>query len=153
MAIEQALLDEYSDPELDHKPAHLDKRGGAYYSEAAAALMTDLVRGEGAVHVVNVPNRGAIPGLPDDVVVEVSAVIGPNGPEPVAVPPLRADMDALIRLVKDFELLTVQAAVDGDEEAALRALVTNPLGPAMSNATEVWAALQEANAGWLGRLG
>ena len=69
------------------------------------------------------------------------------------VPPLRADMDALIRLVKDFELLTVQAAVEGDEEAALRALATNPLGPSMSNVTEVWAALREANAGWLGRLG
>ncbi len=153
MAIEQALLDEYADPNLDHKPAHLEKRGGAYYSEAAAALMADLVRGDGALHVVNVPNRGAIPGLPDDVVVEVAAAIGPNGPEPVPVPPLRADMDALIRLVKDFELLTVQAAVEGDEEAALRALATNPLGPSMSNVTEVWAALREANAGWLGRLG
>jgi 6-phospho-beta-glucosidase len=102
---------------------------------------------------VNVPNHGAIPGLPDDVVVEVSAAIGSSGPRPLAVPALRADVAALVRTVKDFELLTVQAAVEGDEEAALRALVTNPLGPDMSRAHEVWAALKEQNAGWLGALG
>ncbi|MFM7686228.1 MAG: 6-phospho-beta-glucosidase [Actinomycetota bacterium] len=153
MAIEQALLQEYADPELDHKPAHLEQRGGAYYSEAAAALMADLVSGHGAVHVVNTPNAGAIPGLPDDVVVEVSARIGPSGPQPLPVPPLRADMDALIRVVKDFELLTVQAAVDGDEDAARLALATNPLGPSMSMVPEVWQALKDVHAGWLGRLG
>lgn len=152
MAIELALLEEYADPALDHKPAHLDQRGGAYYSEAAAALMADLVAGSRAVHVVNLPNRGAIPGLADDVVVEVSAAIGPRGPEPIPVPPLRDDMDALVRTVKDYELLTVQAAVGGDEDAALRALVTNPLGPAMSQAPAVWAALKELNAGLLGAL-
>jgi 6-phospho-beta-glucosidase len=153
MAIERALLQEYADPALDHKPEHLSKRGGAYYSEAAAALMASLACGDGSVHVVNVPNHGAIPGLPDDVVVEVSAAIGSSGPRPLAVPALRADVAALVRTVKDFELLTVQAAVEGDEEAALRALVTNPLGPDMSRAHEVWAALKEQNAGWLGALG
>ncbi len=152
MAIEQALLDEYADPALDHKPAHLEQRGGAHYSEAAAALMADLVTGSGAEHVLNVPNRGAIPGLADDVVVEVSTKVGPSGPEVITVPPLREDMDALIRTVKDYELMTVQAAVHGDEDAALRALVTNPLGPPMSLAPAVWAALREANAGMLGRL-
>lgn len=152
MAIEEALLAEYADPALDHKPAHLDQRGGAYYSEAAAALMADLVSGSGEEHVVNVPNQGAIPGLPDDVVVEVSATIGPNGATPIPVPPLRADMDALIRTVKDFELLTVQAAVEGDENAALRALVTNPIGPSMSQAPAVWAALKELNTGLLGAI-
>ncbi len=151
--IEAALLRRYADPELTEKPAELASRGGAYYSEAAAALMADLVAGTGAVHVVNTPNRGAIPGLDDDVVVEVAARIGAAGPEPLEVPPLRADMDALLRTMKDVELLTVEAAVHGDEDAALRALVTNPLGPSMSTAPAVWARLREMNAGMLGRLG
>jgi 6-phospho-beta-glucosidase len=59
----------------------------------------------------------------------------------------------LIRTMKDFELLTVDAAVHGDEEAALRALVTNPIGPPMSQAPAVWKRLKEVHAGWLGRLG
>ena len=151
--IEAALLRRYADPQLTEKPAELSSRGGAFYSEAAAALMADLVAVAGAVHVVNTPNRGAIPGLPEDVVVEVAARIGGSGPEPLPVAPLRADVDALLRTMKDVELLTVEAAVNGDEQAALRALVTNPLGPSMSSAPAVWARLCEMNAGWLGRLG
>ena len=153
MEIEDVLLAKYADPDLVEKPAELSERGGAYYSEAAAALMADLASDAGTVHVINTPNRGAIPGLPDDVVVEVSATVGANGVQPLAVDALRPDVDALLRTVKDFELLTVQAAVDGDGDAALRALVTNPLGPPMSQAPAVWKRLLEVNAGWLGRLG
>jgi 6-phospho-beta-glucosidase len=153
MAIEDALLAQYADPTLTSKPPELSERGGAYYSEAAAALMADLMSGAGTVHVVNTPNRGAIPGLPDDVVVEVSARVDSGRVTPLPVGPLRPDVDALIRTVKDFELLTVEAAVHGDEEAALRALVTNPIGPSMSQAPAVWQRLKEVHAGWLGRLG
>jgi 6-phospho-beta-glucosidase len=157
MAIEDALLIQYADPTLTQKPPELSERGGAYYSEAAAALMADLTNSatnvSGAVHVVNTPNCGAIPGLPDDVVVEVSARVGSGRVTPLPVGPLRPDVDALIRTVKDFELLTVEAAVHGDEDAALRALVTNPIGPPMSQAPAVWERLKEVHAGWLGRLG
>jgi 6-phospho-beta-glucosidase len=115
--------------------------------------MADLVADAGTVHVVNTPNRGAIPGLDDDVVVEVAAEVGAHGVRPLPVAPLRPDVDALIRTMKDVELLTITAAVDGDEEAAMRALVTHPLGPSMSQAPAVWARLKEMNAGMLGRLG
>jgi len=153
MEIEDVLLAKYADPALAEKPTELSERGGAYYSEAAAALMADMAADAGTVHVINTPNRGAIPGLPDDVVVEVSATVGARGVQPLPVGALRPDVDALLRTVKDFELLTVQAAVDGDEDAALRALVTNPLGPPMSQAPAVWKRLKEVHAGWLGRLG
>ena len=153
MDLEESLLEQYADPDLDVKPAELAERGGAYYSEAAAALMADFATGAGAIHVVNTPNRGAIPGLPGDDVVEVSAVVDASRIEPVHVPELRADVDALVRTVKDFELLTVQAAVDGDRDAAIRALVTNPLGPSITQAPRVWDRLVELNAGLLGRLG
>jgi 6-phospho-beta-glucosidase len=153
MALEESLLERYADPDLTEKPAELAERGGAYYSEAAAALMADIATDSGAIHVVNTPNRGAIPGLPGDVVVEVSAVVDASRIEPIGVPELRADVDALVRTVKDFELLTVQAAVDGDRDAAIRALITNPLGPSITQAPRVWDRLVELNAGLLGRLG
>ena len=151
--IEAALLRQYADPALAEKPDELSQRGGAYYSEAAAALMADLATGAGTVHVVNTRNRGAIPGLSDDVVVEVSARIDAGGPVPLPVAPLRSDVDALLRTMKDVELLTVEAAVHGDPQAAMRALVTNPLGPSMSDASALWARLLEMNRGLLGRLG
>lgn len=153
MDIEEALLAQYADPELSEKPAGLSERGGAYYSEAAAALMADIASDARTVHVLNTPNRGMIPGLPGDVVVEVSVRVEGDRLEPIHVAALRPDVDALVRTVKDFELLTVQAAVDGDEEAAVRALVTNPLGPSMSVAPSLWARLKDVNEGRLGMLG
>ncbi len=152
MAIEAALLVQYADPGLSEKPAELDQRGGAYYSETAAALMADLWTDAGTVHVVNIANRGAIPGLQADAVVEVPARVTRSGIEPIATEPLRADVDALVRTVKDFELLTVAAAVDGDSDAAMLALLTNPLGPDASAAPALWSRLKEMNRGLLGAL-
>ena len=152
MEIERALLAKYADPTLAHKPKELEQRGGAYYSEAAAALMADLASDAGTVHVVNVPNAGAIPGLGDDVVVETAAHIGAKGAVTRATGPLRSDVDALVRTVKDFELLTVEAAVQGDHDAARQALLTNPLGPSAHEIEAVWERLREVHRGWLGRL-
>ena len=112
--------------------------------------MADIASDANTVHVINTPNRGVIRGLPGDVVVEVSVRIEGDRIEPIHVDALRPDVDALVRTVKDFELLTVQAAVDGDRDAAIRALVTNPLGPSISDAPAVWARLVEVNQGWLG---
>jgi len=151
--IELQLLRQYADPGLAEKPAELSQRGGAYYSLAAAALMADLIGGSGATHVVDVPNAGAIPGLPDDVVVEVTARIDASGAHPLPVAPLRPDVDALLRSVKDAELLTVEAAVNGDESAARLALLSNPIGPPLAQIDAVWRRLRELHRGLLGRLG
>src|SRR6185503_2359421 len=71
--IERELLELYRDPRLDTKPALLEQRGGAFYSEAATALLGALVQGDGSVHVLDVRNGGALPGLAADDVVEVPA--------------------------------------------------------------------------------
>ena len=52
-AIERQLLDLYADPALDEKPALLEQRGGAYYSEAAVNLVASLVADRGDVQVVD----------------------------------------------------------------------------------------------------
>jgi 6-phospho-beta-glucosidase len=152
MEIERALLERYSDPALVQKPEELMLRGGAYYSEAAASLMADLWNDAGTTHVVNAQNRGAIPGWPDDVVVEVGARIGRRGAQALPVPPLRADQDALMRTVKSFELLTIEAAVQGDARLARLALLTHPLGPDASLVGAVWEEVARVNAGKLGKL-
>ena len=90
MEIEAGLLELYKDPALDTKPKLLEERGGAFYSDAAAALVASLHAGTGDVQVVNVRNDGAIPNLPDDAVVEVSARVDRDGAHPLAVDPLRA---------------------------------------------------------------
>ena len=71
---------EYRDPALVSKPEALSYRGGAYYSLAAMRLMASLHDGSGDVQVVDMRNDGAIPGLPDDAVVETRAVVDAPAP-------------------------------------------------------------------------
>jgi 6-phospho-beta-glucosidase len=127
IAIERELLEMYQDPSVADKPKLLEERGGAYYSEAAAQLVASLYGETGDVQVVNVRNDGAVPDLPDDAVVEVPARIDRDGAHPLPLAPLAPDMLALVQHVKAYERLTIRAALSGDRQTALKALMTNPL--------------------------
>jgi 6-phospho-beta-glucosidase len=127
MEIERQLFEMYRDPTLDHKPDLLSQRGGAYYSEAATELMASLSADTGDVQVVDVRNDGAIPGLPDDAVVEVSCTVDSSGAHPLEFEPLAPEMLGLVQQVKAYEMLTVRAAESGSRSTALKALMSNPL--------------------------
>lgn len=149
MDVERRLLVRYADPNLREMPPELMERGGAYYSTAAAALIESLHTGDNAIHVVNTRNNGAIPNLEDDVVVEMPCTVGKHGAVPIPVAPLEPVFHGLTCQVKAYELLTVKAAVEGDEEAAMLALLTNPLGPDAARVEEVWEDIKRTNRGWL----
>jgi 6-phospho-beta-glucosidase len=143
--IERQLLAMYDDPALDHKPPLLETRGGAYYSEAAAALVTSLLTGDGGHHYVDVRNNGTIADLPDEAVVEVPAHVDLEGAHPVEVAPLAPEMLGLVQAVTAYEQLAIDAARTGDEHVALRALLANPLVRQWDVAVPLWHALLEAN--------
>jgi 6-phospho-beta-glucosidase len=145
LEIERTLLEMYADPALDHKPALLEQRGGAYYSEAAAALVTSLLTGDGGHHYVDVRNDGTLAGLPAEAVVEVPAVVDTAGPHPVPVDPLPPEMLGLVQAVTAYEVLTIEAARTGDRRTALRALLANPLVRQWDVAVPLLDALLEAN--------
>ena len=75
--IERELLELYRDPSLNEKPALLEQRGGAFYSEAAVGLVASLSGHEEGVHVVDVRNGDTLAGLQPDDVIEVPAHVGP----------------------------------------------------------------------------
>ena len=145
MQIEHDLLEMYRDPSLDTKPELLEHRGGAFYSEAAAQLIASLHDGRGDIQVVDTYNRGALPDLPTDVVVEVPARITRDGAAPLAQAPLAPDMHGLVESARAYEELTIAAAKSGDRVLALRALAANPLVPDWPTAGALLAALLEAN--------
>lgn len=139
LKIEAELLTQYADPALHVKPEGLQVRGGAWYSTAALRVIRDLRRAEAQVHVLNVRNDGAVPFLPNEVVVETPALVG-NGAirslptvqasadgYSVAGHPIPADVITLIQRVKAFELMTIEAALSGDWATARRALEIHPL--------------------------
>ncbi len=85
--LETKLLEEYRDPALVSKPEQLSYRGGAFYSLAAVRLMASLHDGTGDIQVVDMRNDGAVPGLPDDAVVETTAVVDAQRRPPAAAAP------------------------------------------------------------------
>jgi len=125
--MEDRLFDIYRNPDLNEKPKELEKRGGQYYSEAACELMSSIYNDKRTIMHVNTRNNGTIAGLPDDCTVEVSSMITKNGPLPLNVSPFPTDTLRLIQLMKEFETLTVEAAITGDLNFAKRALILNPL--------------------------
>jgi 6-phospho-beta-glucosidase len=125
--IERRLLEIYADPTVDEKPALLQQRGGAYYSEAAVDLMVSLNTDRGDVQVVNVRNRGTLPFLADHAVVEVPARIGSDGPAPEVVAPVDPLYAGLIAHVSAYEELALDAAIHGGRERVFRALLAHPL--------------------------
>jgi 6-phospho-beta-glucosidase len=150
MKIEDILLEKFADEALVTKPAELMERGGAYYSDSAAELMADIHNDAGTVHIVNTLNNGAVQGFPDDAVMEIPAIISKSGARSIKTSAMREDIDGLVRTVKDFEMLTIDAAFTGNEQSALLALLTNPIGPDSSQARDLWRDLRSENKGLIG---
>jgi 6-phospho-beta-glucosidase len=126
-AIELQLLEMYADPTLDEKPELLARRGGAFYSEAAVALASSLLRDSGDVQVVNSFNNGTLPFLPDDAVIEVPATVDATGASPLPVPPLDPLYSGLIANVTAYEDLALDAALRGGRDRVFKALLSHPL--------------------------
>jgi 6-phospho-beta-glucosidase len=125
--IERELLQMYRDPTLAEKPALLEQRGGAFYSEAAVGLVKSLESDDGVVHEVDIRNAGTLAGLADDDVVEVPARVGRDGPVPLEQRPLAPELLGLVQHVAAYERLTAEAAVTRDETTARKALLAHPL--------------------------
>jgi alpha-galactosidase/6-phospho-beta-glucosidase family protein len=125
--IERELLELYADPALDTKPELLSHRGGAYYSEAAVALLASLISDAGDRQVVNVRNAGTFSFLDDDAVIEVPARVGAAGAEPLPVAPLSPLMRGLVAHVSAYEDLAVDAALRGGRQRVRDALLAHPL--------------------------
>ncbi|MFL5756153.1 MAG: 6-phospho-beta-glucosidase [Chloroflexota bacterium] len=143
--IEQELLALYRDPSLDRKPELLEQRGGAFYSEAAAALIESLHTDAGDVQIVDVRNDGALPDLAYSDVVEIPARIRRDGPQPLSLAPLAPEMRGLAQHLKAYERLTIDAAATGDRETAFRALLANPLVPGYRAASGLLDRILAAN--------
>jgi 6-phospho-beta-glucosidase len=149
MAIEKELLRAYADPSLWEPPAELMKRGGAYYSTLATQLIDSHHNDLGQTHIVNVCNGDAVPAYPPDWVLELPAVVDRAGIHPCQADPLPPPCFALISPVKMYEILTVQAAVNGDRNAAYQALLAHPLGPSADRVGEVLDDMLDTNQQWL----
>jgi 6-phospho-beta-glucosidase len=140
MELEKDLLAQYADPVLVEPPADLMKRGGAYYSTVATNLINAHYNDLGETHVVNTRHAGAVRGWPEDWVLELPCQVDRSGIHPLPAEPLPPVCFGLLAQVKSYELLTIEAAIHGDRQAAYQALLAHPLGPP---ADQIQAALDD----------
>ncbi|MBG9814887.1 6-phospho-beta-glucosidase [Priestia endophytica] len=143
--LEKDLFELYKDENLSIKPPQLEKRGGAYYSDAACSLIHSIYTDKGDIQPVNTRNNGAIASIPYDSAVEVNCVITKDGPKPIAVGDLPVHVRGLVNSIKSFEITAAEAAVSGDYKKALLAMTINPLVPSDTIAKKILDEMLEAH--------
>jgi 6-phospho-beta-glucosidase len=99
------------------------------YDRIAVNTIQAMVRHTNAVIPLNVPNRGNIPELAPDDVIEAPSVVNANGPRALHVGALPDQVRDLVVRVKAFERATIEAVRSGTRAALVDALALNPLVP------------------------
>ena len=150
--VEAELFEIYKNADLHEKPAQLSQRGGAFYSDAACELINSIYNDKGTVMVVSTHNKGAIPDLPLDSVVEVSSYITASGPQPIAFGSMPASTRGLLQSMKAMEELTIEAAMTGSYDKALQAFTANPIVTSGTKAKELLDEMLEAHKEFLPRF-
>lgn len=135
--VDKELLKQYSDSQLKTKPPGLDQRGGAWYSEAAVALINSMENNDKEVHVICIPNNGVIEGLDDKAVVEIPAMVGGDNIKPLFVGKMPDAISGLVKHVKAYESLTVKAAAEHSKDHAFLALTSHPFIRSVNDAEKM----------------
>jgi 6-phospho-beta-glucosidase len=128
-----------------------DNDTNAGYEAEAMAVLEAIALNSRQVLILNTANRSALPFLDERAVVEVPCVVGRAGPVPMAMGQVPAHARALVEMMKDVERTTIDAALLGSRELAVKALSLHPLVPSVTTAREIFdgyrrrlPALQEA---------
>ena len=139
-ALDEALHDD------DALAALLDHRSDERIVPVICGVLHNRPQLEMAVNVVN---HGAVRNLPDWIVIEAPGVVSRTGVQPLAVGDLPAGCAALLQQRSAIASLTVEAAVHGDRQAALQALLLDPVVNSYTAAAALLDDLLAAQAGYL----
>ena len=145
LELEKDIYEDFQNTAFDDKPQSLKKRGGGGYSAVAMGAMDAIYNNRDTWAVVNVPNEGVFRFLPDNAVIETAVMINASGIRPlVSAPPPKA-VWGLVTMVKNYEMLTAEAAVTGDRDTAILALTHHPLVMDYDAAEKLFNQLLEAH--------
>jgi 6-phospho-beta-glucosidase len=114
------------------------------YDQIALETVRAIHENAGALIPLNVRNRGNLPELDDDDSVEVTCAVNANGALPLHSGRVPDSVRDLLVQVKEYERLTVRAALDRDLGLAAQALSRNPLVASADLARRLVAAMVPA---------
>jgi 6-phospho-beta-glucosidase len=140
---EQARTD---DPQLD--PGR--SRGGINELELAIDVMDAIFNDKDEIHPVNMPNAGgALPGFPEDLVVEVLGRCNAGGIEVIPARPLPRHVRGLVEMLGEYQALAAETAWNGTRRDGIRALSANPLVRGIELAETLYDELATAHRDYL----
>lgn len=122
------IFGHYREQAVSDNPQLTRQRGGSGFGEFAVDVISALASNSGRVEMINVPNMGALPGLPSERVAEVPCRIDAHGATPLAQGEMPGELRGLIGALAEYQALTAGAGWPGNcREAAVGALAANPL--------------------------
>ena len=135
-------LQQMKEAAYDEKVRPIDMFGDKKTTEQHVPIIDGLVNDNEGQFQVNVPNRGALAGLPDDVVVEVPAVVNRKGIQPLRVEPLPRKV-LLECIYPDWLRMerTLEALLSGDLSMMLFGVLDSHQTRSYEQAVEVMEAL------------
>lgn len=132
-------------------PVYLDPANSyvGSHGDFAAKVIASISTNAGKEYVVNVPNHGAVTNLPEGSIVEVNAIVDKTGARPLCLGPMPKFALALMHALIVWQELAVDAALTGDRDILLQALIADPLMTSMKNAERIRDELLEAHKAYL----
>lgn len=130
--------------------ADIPAEAGEGYAGVALSIIEAMQSNKTLYTALNVANNGAISGMADDDVVEVSCKVENGMVEPLRigeVPPFQLN---LMKTIKLYERLTVQAIRERSRNLAVQALMVHPLVLSYTRAVSLVDAYLTAHAAYVG---
>jgi alpha-galactosidase len=106
-------------------------------------ILEAIIANRNEVHIVNAPNNGVIPNLPDEAMVEVCARVNRYGVHPIYTGPIHEALAGHLRHYVSMQQQMVRAALNGDREAAVHALLLDPTTASTLDVDQTQAMLDE----------
>ena len=96
------------------------------HGDIAVQIILAIVGNEATEFHVNVPNEGCIVNLPEGSIVEVPVLVDASGVQPLCMGGLPKGIVGLLQSLLAWQQLTVDAALSGEEDLVVQALLAHP---------------------------
>ncbi|MCC6456018.1 MAG: alpha-glucosidase/alpha-galactosidase [Caldilineaceae bacterium] len=127
-----------------------EEYAGRTSGERAIPFITAMLANKNQFELaLNITNRGSIQGLPDWAIVEVPAIVSASGVQGLTIPDLPPGITALLAQQVAVQDRAVEAALHGDRQAALQALLLDPVIPSYEAAIRILDELLRVHAPYL----
>ena len=152
-AREDAISMAEADREAETLEVEIPSEAGEGYAGVALGIVEALQTGDPLHIALNMPNRGAIAGMADGDVVEVSCLVDGTGIRTLPIGDVPAPQMGLMKAIKLYEQLTVAAIRTRSRRTAIEALMAHPLVLSYSRAAALVDDYLQAHAPYVGTWG